>query len=175
MYDNWYAMQVRSGREEEIVRACQIFCSRYSLNECFIPKCKRMKKFKGQWHHVEEILFRGYVFMISDHVDDLFVELKKVPDLTKLLGNDGEDIYPIYKQEAMFLTQFGGRHHVVEMSLGYIEGDKIYITEGPLMGQEGQVTRIDRHKRIAYVNVSLFGRETTVKVGLEIISKNKNE
>lgn len=39
------------------------------------------------------------------------------------------------------------------------------------MGYEGDIIKIDRHKRIAYVNVSLFDRITTVKVGLEIISK----
>ena len=34
------------------------------------------------------------------------------------------------------------------------------------------MSKIDRHKRIAYVDVSLFGREITVKVGLEITSKD---
>ena len=47
----------------------------------------------------------------------------------------------------------------------------IRITHGPLMGQEGNIVKIDRHKRVAYVDVSLFGQVTTVQVGLEIISK----
>lgn len=130
-----------------------------------------MRKIRGQWYNVEEILFKGYVFMITDHIDALFNELKKIPDLTKLLGNDGKNIYPIYKEEAMFLTKFGGNEHVVEISSGYIEGDMIRITHGPLMGQEGNIVKIDRHKRVAYVDVSLFGQVTTVQVGLEIISK----
>ena len=109
--------------------------------------------------------------MITYRIDDLFTELKKVPDLTRLLGNDGTNIYPIYKQEAKFLSQFGGQQHIVDMSIGYIEGDMIHIDSGPLIGYEGHVTKIDRHKRIAYVDISLFGRQTTVKVGLEIISK----
>lgn len=56
--------------------------------------------------------FKGYFFIISNDVDDLFMELKKVPGLTRLLGNDGKNIYPIYKQEAMFLAQFGGKNIV---------------------------------------------------------------
>lgn len=171
MYDNWYAVQVRCGKEEKIVRACDILVDRHVLNECFIPRCKKKKKFKGQWHIIDDILFKGYVFMISDHVDDLFNELKKIPDLTKLLGNDGKDIFPIYKEEAMFLTRFGGDEHIVEISSGYIEGDNIFITNGPLVGQEGNIVKIDRHRRMAYVEVSLFGQVTTVHVGLEIISK----
>ena len=171
MYENWYAVQVRSGKEDEIVRACDILIKDHTLVECFIPRTKKMKKFRGKWHDINEILFNGYVFMITDHVDVLYNELKKIPDLTKLLGNDGEHIYPIRKEEAMFLTRFGGKEHIVDMSYGFIEGDKIRVTNGPLMGQEGDIIKIDRYKRIAYVNVSLFDRLTTVQVGLEIIMK----
>ena len=109
--------------------------------------------------------------MITDKVEQLYTELKKIPDLTKLLGNDGEDIYPIYPQEAMFLTKFSNRNHVVDMSRGVIDNDKIIITDGPLMNLEGYITKIDRHKRIAYVDVELLGKITRVQVGLEIISK----
>lgn len=171
MYENWYAVQVRSGKEEEIVKACRILIDDDTLVECFIPKSKRMKKFRGKWHNVNEILFKGYIFMITEHVDVLYNELKKIPNLTKLLGNDGEYIYPIRKEEAMFLTRFGDKEHIVDMSYGLIEGDVIKVSDGPLMGYEGDIIKIDRHKRIAYVNVSLFDRITTVKVGLEIISK----
>ena len=44
MYDNWYAVQVRCGKEEKIVRACDILVDRHVLNECFIPRCKKKKK-----------------------------------------------------------------------------------------------------------------------------------
>lgn len=171
MYDNWYAVQVRTGQEEKIVEACQLLMNQHALEECFIPKYKRMKKYKGKWHQIDAILFTGYIFMISDHIDELFNELKKIPDLTKILGNDGKCIVPIRKEEAMFLTRFGGNSHIVDMSLGYIEGDIIKITNGPLMGYEGQIVKIDRHKRIAYIDISLFDQITRVQVGLEIISK----
>lgn len=172
MYNNWYAVQVRNGNENEIVRKCEILLDKNILNECFIPRCKRLKKFKGKWIIQEETLFKGYVFMITNHVDELYNELKKIPELTKLLGKDNEDIFPIYEQEVEYLLSFGGKKHVVEMSSGYIQKGKIYITKGPLIGEEGNIKKIDRHKRIAYVEVSLFGQVTTVQVGLEIVSKD---
>lgn len=57
------------------------------------------------------------------------------------------------------------------MSTGFIQGDKIFVTEGPLQGKEGLIIKIDRHKRIAYLQLSMFNKETIAKVGLEIISK----
>ena len=154
MFDNWYVVQIRTGKEE-IVKKCQFYIDHGILLDCFIPITKKKKKYQGSWHIVEQ----------------LYTELKKIPDLTKLLGNDGEDIYPIYPQEAMFLTKFSNRNHVVDMSCGVIENDKIIITDGPLMNLEGYITKIDRHKRIAYVDVELLGKITRVQVGLEIISK----
>lgn len=171
MCDNWYAVQVRAGREEEIIEKCAILLNQDALIECFVPKTKKMKKYGGKWHEVPEILFKGYVFMISDHVEQLFNELKKIPDLTKILGNDGTEIYSLRKEEVLFLMRFGGEQHIVEMSSGFIEGDQIRITYGPLQGQEGNIVKIDRHKRTAYIDVSIFGQVIRVQVGLEIVSK----
>lgn len=172
MFDNWYVVQVRSGKEDEIVKACHLLVDRSILQECFIPRCKKKKKFRGTWKIVDEILFKGYIFMISDRIEDLYTELKRIPDLTKLLGNDGKDIFPIYPQEAKFLTRFSDTNHVVEFSKGMIIGDQITIIEGPLQGLEGKITKIDRHKRIAYIDLELLGKINRVQVGLEIISKN---
>lgn len=171
MFDNWYAVQVRCGKEEEIMNTCALMVKPSVLEECFVPKCKKMKKFRGRWENVVEILFKGYVFMITDDINELYNELKKVPDLTKVLGNDGTEIYPIRQEEAKFLTRFGGPQHLVEVSSGYVIGDTIKVTDGPLMGQEGSIVKVDRHKRLAYVEVSLFGQVTRVQVGLELIVK----
>lgn len=172
MYDNWYVIQVKSGNEEKIRDICYRLIPKNILSECFIPRTKTVRKLRGQFYEREDILFKGYVFMISDVIDDLYQQLKLIPELTKVLGNDGQGILPLLKEEVMFLLQFGKENHIVEMSKGYIVGTKINITSGPLVGNEGIIRKIDRHKRIAYIEVKLFDQLTTVKVGLEIISKS---
>ena len=59
----------------------------------------------------------------------------------------------------------------MEMSEGIIEPSRIRILSGPLMGMEGQIRKIDRHKRKAWIEVELFGRIQRVEVGLEIPMK----
>ena len=169
--EKWYVIQVRSRAEEKIRKACEILISKEVLKECFIPKNKRMKKIKGNWMKIEEILFSGYVFLVSDDPDKLYLELKKVPDLTKMLGHVNGDIFPLYDDEVVFLKSLGDDDHVVEISTGLIENDEVMITSGPLKGKEGIIRRIDRHKRIALIEVELFGKTTQAKVGLEIVSK----
>lgn len=60
------------------------------------------------------------------------------------------------------------------MSYRYIEGQKVNITEGPLKGLEGQISKIDRHKRQCIVEVDMFGLKTRMTVGLEIVEKQKS-
>ena len=168
---NWYVVQVKSGHERQIAEKCRTMISDDILKECFIPEYIRKKKYLGKWHDVKDILFKGYVFMISDEVNQLYVELKKIPDFTKVIGKKKEEIYPLTVEEISFLKSFGKEDHIVEMSTGFIQGEHIFITEGPLQGKEGLIIKIDRHKRIAYLQLSMFNKETITKVGLEIISK----
>lgn len=168
----WYVMQVRSGHEKEMAERCRFLISSDILHECFIPEFVTKKKFHGVWKEVKSILFRGYVFMITDRIDDLYIELKKVPDLTKIIGKKKDIIYPLRDSEVEFLKRFAGDNHLVDMSIGFIKGQMIHVNEGPLQGYEGMITKIDRHKRIAYISLHIFGNDTTAKVGLEIISKN---
>ena len=44
-----------------------------------------------------------------------------------------------------------------------------------LQGMEGAIRKIDRHKRIAVLSLDMFGRTVDMKVGLEIIEKNKDK
>lgn len=45
------------------------------------------------------------------------------------------------------------------------------ITDGPMIGRESQIKRIDRHKMIAIVEIELMGAKREMKLGLEIIKK----
>lgn len=171
VYMNWYVVQVRSGHEKQIAEKCRTMISHSILEECFIPEYVRRKKYLGSWHDVKDVLFKGYVFMITNEIDQLNIELKRIPDFTKIIGKKKMDIFPLTESEVAFLKSFGKDEHVVEMSTGFIKGDQIFITEGPLQGKEGLIIKIDRHKRIAYLQLSMFNKETITKVGLEIISK----
>ena len=53
-----------------------------------------------------------------------------------------------------------------------ILNSKIIITSGPLVGNEGIIKKIDRHKRIGFVEFSFMGQPQLVKLPLEIISKS---
>lgn len=93
-----------------------------------------------------------------------------IPRLTKILGN-GMEFIPLKKEEVEFLTAIGSEEHLTGMSKGYIAGDRIIITEGPMKEMAGQIRFIDRHKRLAVVQMEMFGRKMDIRLGLEIVKK----
>ena len=49
------------------------------------------------------------------------------------------------------------------------------ITKGLLMGLEEYISKIDRHQRIAYVNINLLGQVSSVQVELELLVKTNKK
>lgn len=166
----WYVIQVKTGNEEEISTQCSRIVDSAVLENSFIPYSEQMKKYHGEWHKEKKVLFPGYVFLVSQDKDRLFLELKKVTGLTKLLGT-GQEVVPLSEEEVAFLQKFGREEQIVEMSQGMIENDKVIITSGPLMGNEALIKKIDRHKRRAYLEIEMFGRKVETQVGVEIGEK----
>lgn len=166
----WYVVQVGAGMEERIRLQCLKQVSKEILKKCFIPYYEDKKHICGKWTLQKKVLFPGYVFVVTDKPEELIVHLKNVNGLTKIIGT-GDEIVPLSDEEITFLNKFGGKEQVVQMSEGVIEKSKVLITDGPLVGMEGCIRKIDRHKRKAWVEMEMFGRLQEIQVGLEIVMK----
>lgn len=122
----WYVMQVRTGTEENIRCQCQRLINSNVLERCFIPYYQQKKRFQGEWHIYERILFPGYVFLIAENPEKLVNGLRKVIGLTKLIGT-GDEIVPLVQEEIDLLMKIGTDKQLVEMSSGIIENDRVQI------------------------------------------------
>ena len=168
----WYVMQVFTGKEENTKLQCEKLKELYPLafEKIIIPYAKNRMKYGNNWELVKKILFPGYIFIVTDNLNECLKLIKKVEGMTKILG-DGEVMIPLSKDEEYLLLRLGGEEQVVEISEGMIEGTKVIITDGPLKGLETMIRKIDRHKRKAFIEVEMLGGHRMVSVGLEIIKK----
>lgn len=145
--------------------------------EVFMPLSERMRKIDGQWQRVHIPMFFGYLFITSPYPAELYGRLHKAMGKTifryvKLL-RDNEYIIPLSKADEQMVTELSDENHVVRASLGYIRGDRLIVTDGPLKGHEGEVVKIDRHKRIAILATEFLGEKRNITVGLEVVRKEK--
>ncbi|WP_350454603.1 antiterminator LoaP [Slackia heliotrinireducens] len=168
----WYVIQVGTNQEDRVIGLIRSFVDKDIAKEVFVPQAEVLRRLRGEWVKRKELLLPGYVFVIASDPERLNRALIEIPAFTRLLGNDCS-FTPLLDDEIKFIESFTTENHrVIRMSRGVIEGDEIIIHEGPLKGQTGLIKRIDRHKRQAYLEMSIMGRLKTVKIGLEIVSKS---
>jgi len=171
MFKHWHVIQVIGGQETKVVEKIQS-----KSFHAFIPKRVRILRKQGKIERIEEPLFPGYVFIETDKEYTHFrlhleKHIRPVKGVIRLLKHDNEGLETILPHERMFIERFTDTDKLVQPSIGFIEGDRIVVTSGPLMGQESLIRKINRHKRTAELEISMFGREQSVSVSLEIITK----
>lgn len=166
----WYVIQVRTGTEESIRVQCEKRIPSAILEKCYIPYYERMRRYEGAWHKEQKLLFPGYLFLISDQLEALYLSLKGVIGLTKLIGT-GREIVPLTEEETELIRRLAGEDALVEMSRGVIQKGKTVITDGPLKGLEGYIRKVDRHKRVAWLEIQMMGRTVETQVGVEVLRK----
>lgn len=165
-----YVVQVIGGREST-ARSLLYKHAFDCMDECFLPKYELMKRKEGEWHKVKKPLFPGYLFVRTNNPEQLSARMRAIPVFMRLLGSNDQFI-PLAPDELLWFNTFTDMgKYLVEMSRGVIEGDRVIVTEGPLKGHEAMITKINRHKRLAYVDLHMFGRDRTVSIGLEIVRK----
>lgn len=165
----WYVMQVYTGQEADIVQQCRDRVMEEG-EDIFIPQVERMTKVQGKMVTVRTRLFPGYVFIETDRTEDLYMRLKKIKAMTKLLKT-GDEITPLYPEEEEYLKRLEDDEHIVRYSEGYLEGDKLIVMSGALKDYEGRVKKILRHKRLVVLEVPLLGRNVEVTLGLGVVEK----
>ena len=167
-----YAIQVGSGQEAKVEELIRRFVDESVIGEIFVPCFEAMRRWKGEWHKRTERLTPGYLYVETSDVEKLALQLRRVPAFTKLLGNN-EVFIPLNDDEVAWLNAFTGNdRRVIEMSEGIMEGSKVIVLCGPLMGHEAEIKRIDRHRRTAELEIHMLGRVKTIRLGLEIVSKS---
>ena len=177
----WYVIQVETGREQAMCQLIQRVCKAadvssdedgyHLLDECFSPQFTTRHKIHGEWVDLQKRLLPGYVVAVTSHPAALRQQLHRVPKFTRLLTM-GETFVPLREEDRAWLdeaTHKGDR--TVPMSMACKDGDTIVVTEGPLVGHEGQITRINRSKCLAFLEFHVGGKKITTQVGLGIVGK----
>jgi transcriptional antiterminator NusG len=172
----WFILFVRTGREYKIEQflkqklETEKFIPFVPLHETIFRKSRIVKKELRP-------LFPSYVFINSYVSGQEF--LKKISpiictdnDIIRVLRYSDTEI-AIRESEKQMLLSLCNDDNCIESSSGIIDGDRIYITHGPLKGRESIVKKVNRHKCQAWIEIEFMGDNRLVSVALEIIEKIK--
>lgn len=172
----WYVLFIKTGFEKHMIDKL----NKYFLNDesrAFLPYVEFYHKYANKIVRKErKLMFPGYVFMKSKRKDlDFFDAIKRFARETSssfsLLSYGESERFAMSKEDKGFFSDFFDEEFAVEMSRGIICGDRVIITDGPLLGRESIIRKINRHKKEAVIEIDIMGRATFVKVGLNIVQK----
>ncbi len=163
----WYVLQTRTGEEERLAALIRKIVPANLYGECFVVYQEQLRRRKQKnFIHVKRV-FPGYVFITSREPEELFLCLKQVPAMSKMMADDEFFFLSVEREEAEFLKQIMDEDHVI--CLSYLETDgkgKIRQVSGPLKDCMSQIVRYQYGKRYVLVRLKLLGEEKTVLMGI---------
>lgn len=174
----WYVIQVQSGKEQAMRQLIERVCAEADavgietkplLNECFTPQFITRRKYGNEWRDVKKFLLPGYLVAVTERPEALAERLRAIPEFARMLSV-GESFVPLNEAERAWMDEFTSQgNRVVPMSMAVKDGDAIVVTSGPLKGKEALITKVNRRKCLAFVELYVGGMKITTTVGLGIV------
>ena len=175
---NWFVLLVRTATEERVLKLLEKNLDK-DIHIPFIPK--------KDWPHIEannagvrketKICFPGYVFIKSHEcVDEFIASMRPIIDNIKeayyflYYGENRRDI-SMRESERVQIEPLLNRDYYMESSCGFIEGDRVKVTSGALMGLDSRIVKINKRKRTAVIDVSMLGDTRRITLMLEVLRK----
>ena len=168
---HYYTIQVQTRGEEKFIRLFKALHPDIPLSLHF-PRRRVDIRRKGSVRQSTAAVFPGYIFVeaeaeeIQTHqwafrrTDGFFRFLKSNQDITALADKDLELVLHFIKKAGP----------VAGISRVYFnEHSRIIVIEGPLMGLEGRIIKVDKRKKRAKVKLNLYNDSFAIDLAFEVM------
>lgn len=158
-----YVIWTEAGKETAVVKEMQAVLAQGLCSEIFILRYENVLRREGVYRIERRNLFPSYVFVETDNPKELFLELRRVINLTVLRSDKNEEGYtflPVSESEEEFLRKLinGNENYIVTLSLvSYDARKRINRAAGPLKYFMDKITQIDNRHRRAFVEMEFLG------------------
>lgn|GEM_PF-1946783 len=180
----WFILRVRQKSEDRVASKLN---KRFEIMgklddnvcyEAFVPRFYRARTKNGAVHEKELLTcYPGYVFVSGYKSAD-----EARPEIMSAISGINEAHFFLYyddnkreiamrSEERDLISRLMNSEHIIESSLGYMDGDFIRIISGPLKGMEGQIIKVKKSSRSATLKAKIFSQSIEVTVMLEHAEK----
>lgn len=173
----WYVVQTTTGSEQELLTAIQRVLERRFYERCFYIKREEVWRRSGKCVIHAESLFPGYVFIQTENPEEIYLQLKKVPQFSKLLGKEEIGFHPVQKEEEIFMKRMlnGDREDTVRLSPVKVDEEgNLQSCDGALRYFKEYIVKKRIRLRYVIIRVHLLGRDREVKLGIRLDEDSKD-
>jgi transcription termination/antitermination protein NusG len=166
----WYAVQSYSGHENKVQRLIQHRIDEqegdqadWAIQEVLVPTQEVMEIKNGQRVTVTRRMYPGYVLVRMVLNDETMHTINNIQGVIKFVGS-GQEPQPLREEEMnkiLGVEVAGGEE---DEDVPFHTGQVVEITAGPFTEFSGTVQEVFADKGKVKVEVSLFGRPTSVEL-----------
>ncbi|VYU54415.1 Uncharacterised protein [Eubacterium limosum] len=154
-----YVLQVMSGMELAVEEKLK----HEGLTGTIIPMEERLERFRGDWITRKRLLMPGYVFVYIDMNTKEYYKAWNIPGVIRFLGAGRPSaLSEDEKMQIFWLYGDGGLFK--PSTIRGKPGGQIEVTDGPLVGHEKDIVKLDRHRKKAKVRMTFSGEPIELTV-----------
>jgi transcriptional antiterminator NusG len=175
---NYYALQVKTRAEEKYIKLLRALHPEITL-PVYFPKRRIDIRRKGVVSQSTTAVFPGYVFVEVDEEEDIYRyqwAFRRTDGFFRFLKSN-QNITPMTDRDLEVALHFiknvgpvAGKSRVY-----FNEKSRIVVIDGPLMGLEGRIVKVDKRKGRAKIKLDLYNDSFTIDLGFEVIGVIERE
>jgi len=170
---NYYAIQVKTRCEDKFIRLFRAQHPELSISIHF-PKRLLDIRHAGKIRPQTSAIFPGYLFVEAENDEEIQSrkwEFRRTEGFYRFLKSN-QNITPLADRDLELVLHFiNNSGSVAGRSKVYFnENSRVVVVEGPLMGLEGRILKVDRRKGRAKIKLDLYDESFTIDLGFEVIN-----
>ncbi len=175
MAKKWYVLHTYSGYENKVKANLEHRRESMGMEDLIfdikIPTVTETEiKEGGRRREVEKKIFPGYVLVQMDLNERSWGVVRNTPGVTGFVGSLGKPV-PLSRKEYADITRRTEPDAPRRTSTDLTVGQVVKIVTGPLADFDGQISEVNTDAGKVKVMVSIFGRETSVEMDFDQVTR----
>ena len=171
-----YTIQVKSRWEKKYIKLFKNTFPNMSYSLYAPLRCMPIRR-KGIIKNVTSVIFPGYIFIETGEIDDFLLNkavFRKIPGFYRFLKSN-QDICPLSGRDLELALHFIRKtDQTAGMSKVFFnEESRITVIEGPLLGLEGKIIKVDKRKGRAKIKLDIYEDSFAIDLPFEILAADK--
>ncbi len=158
----WYVLQVHTLHELDV--RDDLLAAGY---HAAVPREMTLERHGGVWRERERMFFPGYVFAQLTMSDKDYYALRGMEHVLRILGQPT----PLPEDEALYIEMLTITPEPLDQSRGVLDGNRLRIVSGPLIGKEGWIIKLDQRQRRARVRLRILNEIHDINMSLIILQR----
>jgi transcriptional antiterminator NusG len=168
----YYAVQVKTRAEEKYINLYKALYPGRPL-EIYFPKRRISIRQKGAMVQGTPAIFPGYIFIEIGNEEDILKyhwEFRRTDGFFRFLKSN-QNIHPLQDKDLEIVLHFIKKvGPIAEKSKVYFdENSRIVVADGPLLGLEGKIIKVDKRKGRAKIKLDLYDDSFSIDLAFEVI------